>query len=140
MQIHIDGEGAQSLFDTIEAAPFSEGFRRSFIDEILTAPGLRFGAPGVQGLFDGSNMTTVETGDLTVHARLSRAGELMVAAIRALTLSPENGTAHVENSNASLSMPRNGISPDMPLPVAGEIDEWAALHGEAGNRMGLVAV
>ena len=85
MEIHVDGEGAQALFDAIEAAPFSPEFRKSFIDEILTAPGLRFGCPGVKGFFDCADMTADQTGDWTVRSRLSPVGERMVAALRALT-------------------------------------------------------
>ena len=87
MEIHIEFEGCDPLFEAINAAPFSDGFKASFISEILTSPGLRFGGSGINGLFDGTDMTTsdTETGDLFVHARLSGSGELMAAALRALT-------------------------------------------------------
>jgi hypothetical protein len=96
MKIHIEFDGCDLLFEAINAAPFSDAFKASFIDEILTTPGLRFGGAGIQGLFDGRDMTTGETGDLLVHARLSRTGEAMAAAIRALTVSSGEKRCHLD--------------------------------------------
>jgi hypothetical protein len=97
MEIHIEFAGCDPLFDAINSAPFSEGFKASFIDEILTSPGLRFCSTGVNGLFDGSDMATSETGDLHVQARLSRTGELMVTALRALTCSSSEKSGHSDD-------------------------------------------
>jgi hypothetical protein len=90
MQIFIDGEGAEPLFDAIKAAPFSSAFKQSFIDEILTTPGLRFGALGILGFFDGAGIVALGTGDYRSLTKLSRAGELMTAALRALRCSTED--------------------------------------------------
>ena len=94
MQIFIDGEGAEPLFDAIKAAPFSDSFKQLFIDEILTAPGLRFGAFGILGLFDGSDIAALETGDFVTRTKLSRAGELMTSALRALRCGTEDERSH----------------------------------------------
>jgi hypothetical protein len=97
MEIHIEFEGFDPLFDAINSAPLSDTFKASFINEILTAPRLRFCSTGVNGLFDGSDMTTTETGDLHVQARLSRTGELMVTALRALTCSSGEKSGHSDD-------------------------------------------
>jgi len=96
MQMFIDGEGAEPLFDAIKAAPFSPEFAQSFIDEILTAPWLRFGGPGFEGFFDCRDMAALggEASDLLVRVRLGRAGKLMISALRALTSSPEEERGH----------------------------------------------
>jgi len=96
MEIHIEFEGCDPLFEAINAAPFSDAFKASFIDEILTTPGLRFGATGIQGLFDGRDVTAGQTGDLLVHAQLSRTGEAMAAAIRALTVGSGEKGCHLD--------------------------------------------
>jgi hypothetical protein len=97
MEIHIEFEGCDPLFDAINSAPFSDTFKGSFIDEILTAPRFRFCSTGVNGLFDGSDMATSETGDLNVQTRLSRTGELMVTALRALTCSSSEKSGHSDD-------------------------------------------
>lgn len=105
MEIHIDGELAEPFFDAIKEAPFSESFKVAFIDEVLTTTGLRFGRPGFIGFFDGSDMITLETGDLSVRARPSRAGELMMAALRALSTPTKDESSHLDTS------PICGVSP-----------------------------
>jgi hypothetical protein len=53
----------------------------SFIDEISTAPRFRFFFTGIDGLFDGSDMTASETGDLLVRSHVGWTRKLMVAAL-----------------------------------------------------------
>ena len=51
MRIFIEDNETAPLFEAIETAPFSPAFKAAFIDEILSAPGLRFGAAGILGFF-----------------------------------------------------------------------------------------
>jgi len=90
MEIHSDYEEVEPLFDAIRSAPFSDSFQQLFINEILTSPGLRFGNASVKGVFACSQMTTTEAGNLLVRVRLSREGEVMVSALRALSGAPFN--------------------------------------------------
>jgi hypothetical protein len=105
LQIFIDGEGAEPLFDAIKEAPFSPAFKQLFIDEILTAPGLRFGARGILGFFDGAGMEALGTGDYVSFTKLSRAGELMAAALRALRCAAEDESGHTKAPVQSVSCP-----------------------------------
>jgi hypothetical protein len=74
MRIHIDGELAEPFFEAINDAPFSDAFKASFINEVLTTPGLRFGASGILGFFDGADITAIDgfTDEFVTRARLSR--------------------------------------------------------------------
>jgi hypothetical protein len=88
--IHIEGDGAEPLFEAINASRFSASFKRAYIDEILTTPTLRFGGPGFEGLFESAGMTATEAGNFLVHVRASRTGELMISALPALGVGSSN--------------------------------------------------
>jgi|HubBroStandDraft_1064217.scaffolds.fasta_scaffold1500516_2 hypothetical protein len=103
MQIHIDGELAEPFFTAINEAPFSEEFKKLFINEVLTAPGLRFGASGILGFFDGSDISAIggSADQFVTRARISGPGELMIAALRALRCPPEVECGHGSESPTS---------------------------------------
>src|ERR1700678_1326212 len=69
-----------------------------FLDEILTTPRSRFCFTGIDGLFDGSHMTTSETGDLLVQSHVSWTRKLMLAALRAFTCSSGEKSGHLHKS------------------------------------------
>jgi hypothetical protein len=94
VQIFIDGEGAEPLFQAILAAPFSERFKQSFINEILTAPGPRGGLLCCLGLFNSAGIEALPTSDHVTRTKLSRSGELMIAALRALASPTEVESGH----------------------------------------------
>jgi hypothetical protein len=61
----------------------------------LTIPRFRFCFTGIDGLFDGSDMTTSETGDLLVRSHVRWTRKLMVAALRAFTCSSGEKSSHL---------------------------------------------
>ena len=107
MEIHIEAKGCDPLFDAINSGPFSDKFKASFINEILTTTGLRFGGAGILGFFDGSDIVATGTGDYITRARLSRAGELMVAALRALSGASEVQSRHRDHPFKTSSQDRS---------------------------------
>jgi hypothetical protein len=68
-----------------------------FLDEILTTRRFRFCFTCIDGLFDGSDMTTSETGDLLVQSHVSWTRKLMVTALRAFTCSSGEESGHLDN-------------------------------------------
>jgi hypothetical protein len=84
MEILIEDAGAQELFAAIEASPFSLPFRQAFCREILATVGVGFGHPGLEGLFDSSDVSALATGDWCVRVGLTTSGKLLAAALRTL--------------------------------------------------------
>jgi hypothetical protein len=72
-----------------------------FLDEILTTPRFRFCFTCIDGLFDGSDMTTTETGDLRVQSHVCWTRKLMVAALRAFAYSSGEKSGHLNKSHLS---------------------------------------
>lgn len=94
MEIHTNGELAEPFFEAIKEAPFSAKLKELLIDEVLTTAALRFGEAGFLGFFDGRDIAATGTGDFVIRAKPSRAGELMIAALRALCSPSEDESRH----------------------------------------------
>ena len=114
----MEDAGANRLSDAIEAAPFSPSFKAAFINEVLASSRLRWGIPGVQGFFDGTNVTALETGDFLFKIDCSPVGKLMIAALRALTI----GT--VDEGHGDTLLPKIDITEDMIRAGAQALSDW----------------
>jgi len=82
MKIIFDDREMKSLIEAFEKCPLSLPLREALWCELG-----RF--KGVDGFLDCSHITTTETGDWRVLGRIGRAGELFMAAFRALTIASE---------------------------------------------------
>lgn len=104
-QIYIDGDVPNTMFRAIDALPFSEELREKLGAEIHASfrggwagwtknPDGSSSAPSFLGLFHCAGPETLPTGDLIIRYRLSRAGELVMAAFRELAPAAEIESRH----------------------------------------------
>lgn len=81
---YVADDSANELSDAIEKAPFSLALRTALLAEIGALPG------NLASALNCSNVTTTDAGNWRVRIGRGRAGELLTAALRALTLAVEN--------------------------------------------------
>ena len=81
MQITLTDEGAGELAAAIAAAPVSLALKGAILGELLDQ---RFLDPGGDGIFQCEAPIATDAGQYVVRLRLGRAGEVFLAAMRAL--------------------------------------------------------